>query len=192
MAIPYVLDAAHLLADRAIRRGDLTIDATVGNGHDTLFLVRSVGPEGRVVGFDIQRGAINETRRRMQADAPDTALYLIHAGHETMATHLAEEAYGTVSAVMFNLGYLPGGDHSVTTTPETTCPALDTSVELLRPGGIITVVAYTGHEGVEEEAHAVESWASALPGASFRTLSYRFVNQPSDPPRLYAIEKRVD
>ena len=85
MAIPYVLDAAHLLADRAIRRGDLTIDATVGNGHDTLFLVRSVGPEGRVVGFDIQRGAINETRRRMQADAPDTALHLIHAGHETMA-----------------------------------------------------------------------------------------------------------
>ena len=183
MAIPYVLDAAHLLADRAIRRGDLTIDATVGNGHDTLFLARSVGPEGRVVGFDIQQGALNETRRRVQADAPDTALHLIHAGHETMATHLAENAYGTVSAVMFNLGYLPGGDHSVTTTPETTCPALDTSVELLRPGGIITVVAYTGHEGGEEEAHAVESWASALPEASFRTLSYRFVNQPSDPPR---------
>ena len=191
MAIPYVLDAAHLLADRAIRRGDLAVDATVGNGHDTLFLARSVGPEGRVVGFDIQQEALDETRHRVQADAPETSLRLIHASHETMATHLGENAYGTVSAVMFNLGYLPGGDHSMTTTPDTTWPALDASVKLLRPGGLITVVAYTGHEGGEEEAQAVESWASALPDTSFRTLSYRFVNQPSDPPRLYAVEKRV-
>ena len=191
MAIPYVLDAAHLLADRAIRRGDLAVDATVGNGHDTLFLARSVGPGGRVIGFDIQQEALDETRRRIQADASDTSLRLIHAGHETMATHLGENAYGTVSAVMFNLGYLPGGDHSMTTTSETTWSALDASVKLLRPGGVITVVAYTGHEGGEEEAYAVESWASALPEASFRTLSYRFVNQPGDPPRLYAVEKRV-
>jgi len=180
-----------MLAGRALDPGGLAIDATVGNGHDTLFLVQAVGAQGRVVGFDIQEEALDETRRRVQAEAPDASLRLVHAGHETMGDHLSENDFGTVEAVMFNLGYLPGGDHSLTTVPETTCRALDTSVDLLRPGGIITVVAYPGHEGGGEETQAVESWASALPEDTYRSLSHRFVNQPSDAPRLYAVEKRV-
>lgn len=192
MAIPYVVDAAHLLAKRAVTPGGLAIDATVGNGHDTLFLAQAVGPQGRVVGFDIQEEALDETRRRVRAEAPDASLRLVHAGHETMENHLSESDFGTVDGVMFNLGYLPGGDHAVTTAPETTRQALDTSVDVIRPGGVITVVAYTGHDGGEAEARAVESWASALPDDAFRALSYHFVNQTSDPPRLYAVEKRKE
>jgi len=192
MAIPYVLDAAHMLAGRALTPGELAVDATVGNGHDTLFLVRAVGLEGRVVGFDIQEEALDETRRRVRADVSDAPLRLVHAGHETMASHLDESDFGTVGAVMFNLGYLPGGNHSVTTAPETTCRALDTSADLLRPGGVITVVVYTGHDGGEVEAQAVESWVSALSENTFRALSYQFVNQTADPPRLYAVEKREE
>lgn len=192
MAIPSVLDAAHWLAGRAVDSGGLAIDATVGNGHDTLFLTQAVGPQGQVVGFDIQEEALNETRRRVRADAPEASLRLVHAGHETMADHLSESVTGTVDAVMFNLGYLPGGDHAITTEPETTCRALDTSVNLLRPGGLITVVAYTGHEGGEKEAQAVEAWGAARPDDAFRVLSYQFVNQTNDPPRLYALEKREE
>jgi len=179
-----------MLAGRALSSGGVAVDATAGNGHDTLFLAQAVGPQGHVVGFDVQDEALGETRRRVQAEAPDASLRLVHAGHETMENHMRERDVGTAGAVMFNLGYLPGGDHSVTTVPETTCQALNTSVDVLRPGGIIAVVAYTGHDGGEEEAQAVESWVSALPDDTYRALSYQFVNQPNDPPRLYAVEKR--
>ena len=178
------------MAGRAITPGGLAVDATVGNGHDTLFLARAVGAQGRIIGFDIQEEAINETRRRLQSEVSDVSLHLVHAGHETMGDYLSEGDFGVVDAVMFNLGYLPGGDHSVTTLPETTCQALDASVDVLRPGGIVTIVAYPGHEGGEEEARAVDSWASALPEDEYRAVSYQFVNQPNDPPRLFAVEKR--
>ena len=93
---------------------------------------------------------------------------------------------------MFNLGYLPGSSSSLTTAPETTIPALDATVEVLRPGGVVTVVLYTGHEGGEEEAAAVDEWAAELPQTQFQALSYQFVNQQNNPPRLVAVGKRSD
>lgn len=191
-AIPSLLDFAHTLAAAALAPGGLAIDATVGNGHDTLFLVRKVGASGHVVGFDVQAEALTATRERVQSQAPDASdrLRLVHAGHETMAAHLGKGDIGTVGAIMFNLGYLPGGDHSVTTKPATTRRALDASLEFLRPGGVITIVAYPGHEGGEEEAEAVAAWGATLPEDKFLVLSYQFANQTADPPRLYAVEKR--
>lgn len=192
MAIPSILECAHLLAARGVEPGGLAIDATVGNGHDTLFLVQEVGPDGRVVGFDIQTEALDATRERVHSEAPEASerLHLLHAGHESMAGHLDEEVYGTVGAVMFNLGYLPGWDHSITTEPKTTRSALATSAKVLRPGGIITIVAYPGHEGGAVEAEAVLEWTSSLSQDAFRSLSYRFVNRPKEAPRLFAVEKR--
>ena len=191
VAILSVLDAAHSLVGQAIRSGDLAIDATIGNGYDTLFLLREVGAEGQVVGFDVQMDALDATRHRVQRQASETAdrLRLVHDGHEAMTAHLDDEAVGAVGAVMFNLGYLPGGDHSIITEPETTCAALNTSAELLRPGGVITIVAYSGHAGGKDEVRAVESWTASLPQDEFRALSYQFVNQMNDPPRLFAVEK---
>jgi hypothetical protein len=98
---------------------------------------------------------------------------------------------GKLGVIMFNLGYLPGSDHSITTEPKSTLDALREGVTLLRPGGLITVVAYPGHEGGATETEAVSDWSSALPQDSFRVLSYRFVNQRNDPPRLFAVEKRL-
>lgn len=192
MPIPSILECAHLLAARGVEPGGLAIDATVGNGHDTLFLVRHVGREGRVVGFDIQREALDATRERIHAEVPAASarLDLVHAGHESMANHLDDCDYGTVGTVMFNLGYLPGGDHSVTTEPATTRSALATSAEVLSPGGVITIVAYPGHEGGAVETETVGEWVSSLSQDEFRSLSYRFVNRPNDAPRLFAVEKR--
>lgn len=192
MPIQSVLDFAHHLAAQALEPGGLAVDATVGNGHDTLFLAQEVGARGRVVGFDVQEVAIEKTRRRLRSEDPAASVRLIHAGHETMLDHLREPHRGKVGAVMFNLGYLPGNDHTLTTEPGTTRQALDLSTELLRPGGVITVVLYTGHEGGPAEAEAVQSWASALPQQPFQALSYRFVNQVNDPPRLIAVEKDAE
>lgn len=192
MVIPSILDFAHDVASRALEPGSLAIDATVGNGHDTLFLALEVGAQGTVMGFDVQAEAIDRTEKRIAEHEVSAEVQLLHAGHEAMTSHLPRDLQGKVAAVMFNLGYLPGGDHALTTQPKTTLQALEGATDLLRPGGVITVVQYTGHEGGAKEAKAVTSWASALPQDSFQTLSYRFLNQSNNPPRLLAIEKRAE
>jgi predicted O-methyltransferase YrrM len=184
-----VLKFAHRLATTALSAGATAVDATVGNGHDAVVLARAVGPEGQVFGFDVQAEAIAATRRRLAADNLSSRVHLFRAGHEALAAHVPDRQHGRVGAVMFNLGYLPGGDSSLTTRPKTTIPALDAAVRLLRPGGVLTVVLYSGHEGGPEEVEAVQDWAEALPRARGEALSYRFVNQRNDPPRLIAVEK---
>jgi predicted methyltransferase len=184
-----ILDRAHTLATEAIRDGGVAVDATVGNGHDTAVLARAVGEEGTVFGFDVQPEALRATRSRLASDGLADRVALVEAGHETMAQQVPEAVHGRVEAVTFNLGYLPGSDSPLTTSPSTTLPALDAAVRLLRPGGVATVVVYTGHEGGDEEAAAVDAWAADLPQARFEALSYRFVNRRNDPPRLVAVEK---
>jgi len=184
-----ILDRAHTLAIGAIRDEGAAVDATVGNGHDTVMLARAVGDQGQVFGFDVQPEALRATRSRLASDGCADRVALVEAGHETMAQHVPEALRGRVDAVTFNLGYLPGSDCSLTTSPSTTIPALDAAVRLLRPGGRITVVVYTGHEGGAEEAAAVDAWAADLPQPQFEALSYRFVNRRNDPPRLVAVEK---
>lgn len=186
-----VLDYAHVLAGRALELGGVAVDATVGNGHDTVFLAQTVGPQGTIFGFDIQTDALDRTRERLEEHALETEVHLLHAGHETMLRHLPEGLQGEIGAVMFNLGYLPGGDHSLTTQPETTQCALEAATRVLRPGGVVTVVQYTGHEGGTEEADAVTEWAAALPQDTFQVLFYQFLNHRNDPPRLLAIEKHA-
>ena len=189
MSISTVLEAAHEFAGSALRPDETAIDATVGNGHDTLALAQAVGREGRVVGFDVQAEAIAATRERLQSASVAAEVELIHEGHQQMADYVEAASVG---AITFNLGYLPGSDSTLTTQPETTIPALDAAVERLRPGGVLTVVLYTGHEGGAAEAAAVDDWAADLPQSQYRALSYRFVNQQNDPPRLLAVERRSD
>jgi 16S rRNA C1402 N4-methylase RsmH len=190
MVLPDVLDAAHSFVARAVHEGEVGVDATVGNGHDTRFLARQVGPAGRVFGFDIQETALDRTRERLRKTDGAAPVELFHAGHEQMRDRLPEGVCGGVSAVMFNLGYLPGSESACITQPDTTRAALQAAAEVLRPGGVITVVVYTGHAGGEEEAEAVRQWAEAQPQDRLHVLSYAFVNQKNNPPHLLAIEKR--
>lgn len=164
MSFPRVTETAHDLVARFVREGDHVIDATVGKGHDTRFLARLVGTTGRVDGFDIQAGAIEATARELHG-LPQVNLHCL--GHERMR----EVVSGPVSAVMFNLGYLPSGDKTLVTRPDTTVAALDAAWELLRgPGGILSVVVYPGHEGGTIESLAVEAWFSRLDPIHHRTL----------------------
>ncbi len=192
MPIHSVLDFAHVLATRSLTEGGVAVDATVGNGHDTVVLAREVGSAGRVFGFDVQAEAIERTRSRLASEDIGATVDLVQAGHEEMQRHLPAELRGKVGAVTFNLGYLPGSASTLTTRPDTTIPALNVAVRLLRPGGVVTVVLYTGHEGGSAEAEEVDAWAADLPQKQFNVLSYRFVNQKNDPPRLVAVEKRGD
>jgi 16S rRNA C1402 N4-methylase RsmH len=190
MPIQSVLDFAHHLIAEALSPGGVAVDATVGNGHDTVALARAVGPEGRVFGIDVQAEAIEHTRSRLADDGVAEPVTLVHGGHEDMAEHLPASVHGAVGAVTFNLGYLPGSASTLTTEPETTLSALEAALSVLRPGGVVTVVMYTGHEGGPAEAAAVESWAADRSQDEFHVLSYQFMNQKNDPPRLVAVEKR--
>jgi len=189
MVLPDVLSAAHLFASRAVQPGGVAVDATIGNGHDTVMLAREVGDKGTVYGFDVQEEALASTRRRLRADGRREPVTLVQAGHEDMGTHIPDRHHGRVGAVTFNLGYLPGSDSACITRPRTTLAALNTALELLRPGGVVTIVAYTGHDGGAQETAAVEEWGAARPPSRFNALSYTFPNQQNDPPRLFAIEK---
>ena len=149
---------AHTFASQALAPGDLAIDATCGNGHDTCHLARLVGPLGCVIAFDIQAVAIEETRNRLQSEELDDGrVRLIQACHTQIDRHAAPTS---AALVCFNLGYLPGGDHRLTTRSNDTLQALDAAIRTLRAGGLLMVTCYPGHPEGASEAGAVEQWMS--------------------------------
>lgn len=153
---------AHAAVAEVLGEGMRAIDATVGNGLDTLFLARLAGVAGHVHGFDRQAAALASAAERLRAAGITDRVTLIHAGHETMAEQLPTMLRGGVRAIMFNLGYLPGSDKHCITHSASTLLALEQSLALLAPGGVLTVLAYRGHAGGLEEARAVAHWLQGL------------------------------
>ena len=185
------LTMAHQWIEGVLMPGDTAIDATVGNGHDTLFLARCVGENGKVYGFDIQASALASAQERLKAESQSSQVTLLEHGHEDMLTVLPKLETESVKAIMFNLGYLPGHDtKDLITRPETTLRALENATKFLTPGGLITLVLYTGHPGGEEEAQAVTTWASVLDQHRFSVVRYETINQHNNPPFLIAITKK--
>ena len=160
---------AHEAVGRVLSDGDLALDATAGNGHDTVFLAERVGEGGRVWAFDVQDAAIAQTRRRLEEAGFGDRVCLIHDTHANLASHLPEAARGRLGAVMFNLGYLPGSDRSLVTDAPSTLAALEASLEVIRPGGLVSLMVYRGHPGGREEWQQVKEWLSKS-GASTAIL----------------------
>lgn len=150
---------AHREVERVVQAGDVVIDATAGNGHDTVFLAKLVGESGKVHAYDVQEAAIVSTRERCATQGVEERVVLHHESHVALANHCDP---GTVAVVMFNLGYLPGADHEVITTSGETLQALQAASMALRQGGCLCVVCYPGHAGGDEEAAQVEEWMNGL------------------------------
>jgi predicted methyltransferase len=192
MGFLFVVNQAHRWVTERISAGDIVIDATAGNGSDTLFLARIVGVGGFVYAFDVQSDALSQTQKRLDTAAQNESLapvMLVQAGHENMASRIAIEHQGQAAAVMFNLGYLPGSSSDLITQTTTTQAALNISLQLLRSGGILTIVVYPGHDGGQEEAEAVQAWATDIPSTLAQTVIYRFP-QKEAAPYLIALHKR--
>ncbi|QEM70275.1 methyltransferase domain-containing protein [Geobacter sp. FeAm09] len=177
----------HLLLRHFVRSGGRAVDATCGNGNDTLLLAELVGPTGRVWGFDIQQEAVDGTARKLAAHGLGERVTLVAAGHETMAGRLE----AGLSAVVFNLGYLPGGDRSIITRPATTAAALEQAQSLLAPGGIVALTVYPGHKGGDAERHMVEEWAARLQAPLFHVWRMGQTNATADAPYVVIAQKGV-
>lgn len=175
---------AEALVREKLGPGMTAIDATMGNGGDTERLCSLVGAGGRVWAFDVQEAALAKTRARLERAGLLEQARLIHAGHE----HMREYVMGPVDAIVFNLGWLPGGDKSITTRVDTTLCALEISLGLLKPGGLMTVCAYPGHAEGAEELKSVMRWAAALDPNRFSALRKAYLNQQNSPPELLAIQ----
>lgn len=143
--------------------GGLVVDATAGNGSDTMFLAGAVGESGRVYSMDIQPSAIEMTRMRLQSTFLLGRVNLICIDHLHIRETFAYSIAGSIDLICFNLGYLPGGDHGITTRSASTIPALHDSLSLLHPKGALSVMAYRGHPGAAEEAEAVGQFFNDLP-----------------------------
>jgi predicted methyltransferase len=146
---------AHSIASKNLTNGDVAIDLTAGNGYDTLFLARCVAPTGRVLAFDIQSQAIDATRERLEQAGMLPYVSLHHNSHVDWPDFLSSDERNGVRAIMANLGYLPGGNASITTQASSTQIALEYACKLLLPGGILSVLVYTGHPGGFDEAEVV-------------------------------------
>lgn len=179
---------AHRIASQYIGSGDIVVDATAGNGFDTLFLANTVGESGLVYAIDIQACAIEIVEQKATANGLIPRIRLFQRSHSELANIIEPNHAGNVSAVLFNLGYLPFGDKSLVTTPATTIPALETALNVLKPGGLLSVLVYSGHDGGKTESDSVTQW---IEGHAVNADS-QFLRDESNPrsPTLWTIIKK--
>ena len=177
---------AQQMLGELLREGDVAIDATAGNGHDTQFLAGCVGATGRVLAFDVQEAAMRSTRERLREVGLEERVEFHLASHARMA-EFAEA--GSVAAVMFNLGYLPGEDHALATEAAETMRALDAAAVVLKSGAVLSVVCYPGHPQGAEEAACVERWMNARAADAWRVAKYAMVGTKAPAPFLMIARK---
>jgi predicted methyltransferase len=178
-----VTQMAQRMIEMIVKPNDVVVDGTLGNGNDTVFLSGLV-PEGKVYSFEIQEKAVESFKEVMDKKNIKNVT-VINSGHENLESFVLERP----AAVMFNLGYLPGGDESIITLPHTTLKALESSTKILKPGGIITIASYSGHPGGQEEQNAVQNWVRALNPKHFSVMEASFTNGKNNSPMLIVIEK---
>lgn len=162
-----------------VEPGDICIDATMGNGNDTLMLSRLCGPEGKVFAFDIQEMALINTKERLKKEnAPENYTLLLES-HEHMSDHVNEN---TVSCIVFNFGYLPGGDHTKATQGNTSITAMEQGLTLLKKGGILSLCIYSGGDSGFEERDTILRWLKNLDTKKYLVIKSEYYNRPNHPP----------
>ncbi|MGB4598821.1 MAG: class I SAM-dependent methyltransferase [Trichlorobacter sp.] len=175
----------HLILRWFIQPGNRVVDATCGNGKDTLLLAELAGETGQVWAFDIQPEALSRTKQRLDEAGLAARVNLLAVGHEQLAAHISVP----VNAAVFNLGWLPGGDRSVVTGTDTTLPALDSALQMLVPGGLLVVTCYPGHAGGDMETDAVLAWSAGLAANRFHAWRMGQLNVTTDAPFCLLIQK---
>lgn len=169
----------HRFIRETVQPGDLCVDATMGNGHDTVLLSSLVGETGHVYAFDIQEMALTNTRALLESSGcPDNTTLLLES-HEKMAAYLKKDS---VSCITFNFGYLPGGDHNKATRASSSIAAIRSGLSLLKIGGLMSLCIYSGGDTGFEERDAVLSYIKELDPRTYLVIKSDYYNRPNNPP----------
>ncbi len=179
----FILDYAHLLLKEYITSNDIVVDATMGNGYDTIFLA---GISRKVYAFDIQEKAIEETAKKLN-EQNISNVELILDTHERINNYL-----NLYKAVVFNLGYLPNGDKTITTHSESTILAITSILPKLPIGGFIQLVIYTGHEEGKKESKSIDQYFNHLDSDTYKVMKIELPFQDNNPPYILMIHKVKD
>lgn len=171
------LQLIHTVVRAHLQEGGVAIDATAGRGYDTAFLCSLVGTKGRVVALDIQQEAVESTQALLRKEGLQAQV--VQDSHANMARYA--EA-GSVDCIMFNLGYLPKGDHTVFTRFDSTQAAILAGLSLLRVGGLMAIGIYYGGDSGYEERDALLPFLQGLDDARYQVIVARFYNWQGDPP----------
>ncbi len=173
------LAVTHRFLQKYVPQGGFAIDATAGNGGDTLLLCRLVGECGRVLALDVQQQAVENTKARLQEAGFATMARVIRDSHANLAQYAQPE---TADCVVFNFGWLPGGDHEVFTRKETSIPAIEQGLDCLKPGGVMSLCLYYGRNNGYGERDAILDYVKTLDHRRYTVLVVDFANRINDPP----------
>jgi SAM-dependent methyltransferase len=165
--------------------GDKVMDATAGLGRDTLFLAECVGPTGKVYALDIQKQALAETRRLLSDRGMADRVSLHCLDHARCREVITDR----LRAVIFNLGYLPGSDHSIVTLKESTIRGVAEALLLLQAGGLLVLTVYRGHAGAEDESSGINKFLMTLPKRNYSILEGHYINQGEKSPYWIMVQK---
>lgn len=186
MALMQGVEFSHWILNNYLENNKVLIDATCGNGKDTLFLADKLDNDGKLYAFDIQEKAIKNTKSIIEENNYNIQIDYINDGHENIDNYVDEE----IDGIIYNLGFLPGSDKDIKTKKDTTIESLKKSLDFLVEGGLIVVVIYSEHEGGREEKEAVLNFSEKLDYKKYNVLHYHFINQKKTPPEVIAIKKR--
>lgn len=181
-----ITEWCHHFIRNHVKEGEFCIDATAGNGNDTLLLCELVGEKGKVIAFDIQDEAVTNTKKRLEEHGVLERAEVLQESHVNMSKY-AEE--GTVSCIVFNFGYLPGGDHELATRKETSVMAIHEGLRLLKKGGMMSLCIYSGGDSGFEERDAILSEIKQLDGKKYLVIVSEYYNRPNNPPIPVTIVK---
>lgn len=169
----------HHFIKNHVKPGDFCIDATMGNGSDTELLCQLAGPKGKVLAFDIQPLALQNTQARLARSGCPENYQLILDSHSNMAAYASPE---TVNCITFNFGYLPGGDHTKMTLPHTSIAAIEQGLTLLTKGGLMSLCIYSGGDSGFAERDALLSYLKELDYRKYLVIRSDYYNRPNHPP----------
>lgn len=169
----------HHFINEHVQSGDLCIDATAGNGNDTLYLCQLVGEAGEVTAFDIQKAAVETVRERLKQEGMDKIATVHLESHCNMALYAEEN---TISCIIFNFGYLPGGDHRISTNGYTSIQAIKTGLPLLKKDGLMSLCIYSGGDSGFEEKEMILQFLKQLNQQEYLVIVNEFYNRSNNPP----------
>lgn len=178
------LKLCHAFWRGRLRPGMTCVDATAGRGRDAAVLCELIGEAGHLFAFDIQPEAIESTRERLAGAGLLDRATLICASHSRMADYVP-----AADAVVFNLGYLPHGDHAIGTTAAESIPAVEATLSILAEDGFVTICLYYGGDSGYAEHDALLSYLRQLDARQYTVMVQQFFNRPNCPPIFIVIEK---